>query len=277
MHFPIYWISPISVIFNAACITSTFPFTSIVLRSNVSGKQLVAKILSINTAVYFLITPWEESGEWMIDGSGISLFLASFPLFHHWGWLEFEVWGREHKQAFTPSLHAPHASGDTMFVSRAAASVCMSISLLSCKIVLLPNHVQISFVTAIILMYFLFCGFLVQDHREGPHAAGLKPLALFRDSTSHAVWKGSPAQCLLTAWQELPVRQVSTGGAHRDVWRLMYCWICCSTGGGRRRGTRERRRGLRAVVWEDEMEMYGVSDRCKIWDGRGKGGNDLRG
>lgn len=129
----------------------------------------------------------------------------------------------------------------------------------------------------IILMYFLFCGFLVQDHREGPHAAGLKPLALFRDSTSHAVWKGSPSQCLLTAWQELPVRQVSTGGAHRDVWRLMYCWICCSTGGGRRRGTRERRRGLRAVVWEDEMEMYGVSDRCKIWDGRGKGGNDLRG
>lgn len=27
------------------------------------------------------------------------------------------------------------------------------------------------------------------------------------------------------------MREVSTGEAPRDVWRLMYCWICCSTGG----------------------------------------------
>lgn len=32
------------------------------------------------------------------------------------------------------------------------------------------------------------------------------------------------------------MREVSTGEAHRDAWRLMYCWICGSTGGEEGRG-----------------------------------------
>ncbi len=38
------------------------------------------------------------------------------------------------------------------------------------------------------------------------------------------------------------MRQVSTGEAHIDVWRLMYCWICCSMGAeeeGREEGKKE--------------------------------------
>lgn len=31
--------------------------------------------------------------------------------------------------------------------------------------------------------------------------------------------------------------------------------------------------GMRTIVWGEEMEMYGKSDRCKIRGGRGKRGN----
>lgn len=70
------------------------------------------------------------------------------------------------------------------------------------------------------------------------------------------------------------MREVSTGEAHRDVWRLMYCWICCSTGGEERERGREGGGRVRTLVWGEEMEMYGETDRCKIRGGRGKRGND---
>lgn len=38
----------------------------------------------------------------------------------------------------------------------------------------------------------------------------------------------------------------------------------------RQRETMGRRRGPRAVVWEEEMEMYGKSDRCKRWERKGR-------
>lgn len=105
---------------------------------------------------------------------------------------------------------------------------------------------------------FFFFWFYSPGPPPGPRAAGLKPLALFRDFTSHSVWKG----VLLTVsseWQELPLKEVSTGEAHRDVWRLMY-WICCSTGWEGQAGGG----GVRTTVWGEEMEMFGETDRCRI-------------
>lgn len=68
------------------------------------------------------------------------------------------------------------------------------------------------------------------------------------------------------------MRQVSIGRAHRYVEvnvlldMLLHWW-------GSKGRTLERR-GLRAVVWEEEIEMCVRSDRCKIQDGRGRGSNN---
>lgn len=203
----------------------------------------------------FLITPSGESGN------------------DDWRLRDDEVRGHKHKQALTCTHAVTLARSSCLrrqeFVTAAAAALCMSISLLPPTIWLPPDPIQVSSVTVTILMcvFFFFC-FFSPGPPPGPRAAGLKPLALFRDFTSHSVWKG----VLVTVssdWQELPLKEVSTGEAHRDVWRLMY-WICCSTGWEGQAGGG----GVRTTVWGEEMEMFGETDRCKIQGEREKRGND---
>lgn len=90
---------------------------------------------------------------WRIADSGSLLFVASFTLFHHWGWLEFEVRGCDHQQAFvcTSSLRAPSASGDRMF----CRSSCQSgVSALLKKH--LPDLLQISFAFKLLFWFLVF-------------------------------------------------------------------------------------------------------------------------
>lgn len=221
----------------------------------------------MNTVVYFLITPWGELGndDWWLRDQSVFRLLST----HHWVWLEFEVRGHKHKQTLTCTpklLHAPRASGDKMFVTAAAAAVCMSIPFLPPTIWLPLDLVQVSSVTVTILVcvcFFFFLWFYSPGPPSGPLATGPKPLALFRDFTSHSVWK----EVLLTVsseWWELPVKEVST-----EVWKLMY-WICCSTGWEGQEGGE----GVRTTVLGEEMEMYGETDRCKIQGEREKRAND---
>lgn len=52
------------------------------------------------------------------------------------------------------------------------------------------------------------------------------------------------------------MRQVSAGEAHRDVWSLMYCWICCSTGG---REDGKEGAGREQWFWEKRWRRW----RCR--------------
>lgn len=52
------------------------------------------------------------------------------------------------------------------------------------------NRLRDSSRSRVLVFFSCVWGFIVQDHHQGPHAAGLKPLALFRDFSSHSVWKG---------------------------------------------------------------------------------------
>lgn len=131
---------------------------------------------SINTVVVSL----SQSHHERMVARGSVCFFGFFLSAHHWSWLEFEVRGREHKQALACTANlscAPHASGDKMFVSTAAAaSVCTSISLLPPTIF---DCLPVSYESAlwqptVLVCLFSSSGFYSPGPPSGPPCYGAK-------------------------------------------------------------------------------------------------------